>query len=345
MKSALWFMWGGRLLCLFGLIYTVLELNRWLAALDPSLLTLAAGTAMIGLGCSLMDAARLKVAREWIAGEVMASWVLLSLSFMSAIVIIVASSIGEPRLMIALVFSGAFLLSGGALYWFGRKSRRPGARVLKSAAQAQDDKDIALVGHLDWRDGTLIQDHAQKPRRIWPGALALAAGLPALGLALFGAYGFGVFGALFTMIGAWLLYTRWAGRKRMSRFGVSTLIIEDRPLHLKNGVKGRLIIPVRPEGKIISARLTCVRRRRVHGKPLRSGGRADDYYTFDTLFDQEISARLTGESRGECEISFEPPKGLPSAAHLVNAVVWKLVVTAEHPGMDYRAEFSLPVRA
>ena len=36
---------------------------------------------------------------------------------------------------------------------------------------------------------------------------------------------------------------------------------------------------------------------------------------------------------------------LPGAMHISNTIVWKLVVKADHPGLNYRAEFRLPIRA
>lgn len=345
MKSAVWLKAGGGLLGVFGLIYAYLELQRWTSGLEFSFLTLTAGLTMTGAGACLMDAGRLKAAREWIAGEVIAAWLLFTLALVSAVAIWVGSTIGDPRMLIAWVFSAAFAAAGGVLYWFGRKSKRPGARVLKSAAQSQDDKDMALVGHLDWRDGTLMQDHAQKPRRIWPGALALAAGLPMLGLTAAGVYGFGVFGAIFTGMGLFLLYRRWAGRHRMSQFGISVLVLEERPILLKNGVKGQLIIPVRPQSDQVSAHLSCVRRRRVPAKRHRGKEIRKAYDTFDTLYEHMQQIALTGQGTGKSEFAFFPSADLPNAVHRANTIVWKLVVTADHPGLNYRAEFSLPVRA
>ncbi len=345
MKSAIWFKAGGALIGVFGLIYAYLELQRWISGLEFSFLNLTIGLVMIGAGASLLDAGRLKSAREWIAGEVIAAWVLFTLALVSAVAIGVGSTIGDPRMKIAWVFSAAFALIGGTLYYFGRKSKRPGARVLKSAAQAQDDKDMALVGHLDWRSGTLVQDHAQRPRRIWPGGLALAVGLPMLGLTAAGLYGFGAFGAIFTGIGLFLLYRRWAGRQRMSTFGISVLNLEEYPILLKNGVNARLIIPVSPMADRVTAHLSCVRRRRVPAKRSRGKVIREAYDTFDTLYESEQLIDLTGENPGTCDISFRPPLDLPAAIHVAITVVWKLVVTADNPGMDYRAEFRLPVRA
>ena len=190
-----------------------------------------------------------------------------------------------------------------------------------------------------------MQDHAQRPRRIWPGALALAVGLSMLGLTASGLYGFGVFGAVFTGIGLFLLYRRWAGRHRMSRFGVSVLVLDDHPIHLENGVKAQLVIPERPEGAEIKAYLSCVRRRRVPAKRYNGKEIRKAYDTFDTLYKDMQRIDLTGQGTGKCDISFYPPSDLPSAIHNANTIVWKLVVAADHPGMDYRAEFRLPVRS
>ena len=345
MKSAIWFKAGGGLIGAFGLIYTYLELQRWISGLEFSFLNLTIGLVMIGAGASLLDAGRLKAAREWIAGEVIAAWVVLTLAFVSAVAIGVGSTIGDPRMKIAWVFSAAFVAVGATLYYFGRKSKRPGARVLKSAAQAQEDSDMALVGHLDWRSGTLVQDHAQRPRRIWPGALALAVGLPMLGLTASGLYGFGVFGAVFTGIGLFLLYRRWAGRHRMSQFGISALILEEQPIHLGNGVRTQLVIPERPQGDQIEANLSCVRRRRVPAKRYNGKEIRKAYDTFDTLYENTQHIELTGENPGTCEIAFYPSSDLPGAMHISNTIVWKLVVKADHPGLNYRAEFRLPIRA
>lgn len=219
---------------------------------------------MAGAGCSLMDAGRLKRAYQGIAGEMIAGWTLLSLAFTSAIVIIAATQTHEPRLAIALVFSAAFLVAGGTLYWFGRKDERSKGRKIRSVAQTEDDRDRSLVGHLDWRDGTVEEEEAQRPRRLWPAALAVAAGAPMLGLAATGAYGFGVFGAVFTGIGLFLAYRRWAGRRRMLKFGISVFILQDRPIRLKNGVVGRLLIPNAIGIRDVAAQLTCVKRRTAY---------------------------------------------------------------------------------
>jgi hypothetical protein len=307
MKSAVWFTWAGRLLCLFGLVYLGREFWNWRSGFEPSLLALTAGGVMAGAGCSLMDAGRLKRAYQGIAGEMIAGWTLLSLAFTSAIVIIAATQTHEPRLAIALVFSAAFLVAGGTLYWFGRKDERSKGRKIRSVAQTEDDRDRSLVGHLDWRDGTVKEEEAQRPRRLWPAALAVAAGAPMLGLAATGAYGFGVFGAVFTGIGLFLAYRRWAGRRRMLKFGISVFILQDRPIRLKNGVVGRLLIPNAIGIRDVTAQLTCVKRRTAY-RASRSGEPSKSYVTFDHLHDETISFPVESGKTGMADISFDPPK-------------------------------------
>lgn len=344
MKTAVWLTWGGRLLCLFGLIYLAREVWNWRSGFEPSLLGLAAGGVMAGAGCALMDAGRLKRAFQGIAGEMIAGWVLLTLSFTSAIVIIAATQTHEPRLMIALVFSAAFLAAGGTLYWFGRRNEKASGRKMRSVAQTEDDRDRKLVGHLDWRDGTIEEEEAQRPRRLWPAALALAAGAPMLGLTAAGAYGFGVFGVIFAGIGLFLAYRRWAGRRRMLRYGISVLIIQDRPIRLKNGVAGRLLIPNATEIREVTAQLTCVKRRKAY-RPRRTGQQSKSYVTFDRLHDETTRVPVDGEVTGMAEIAFDPPGiHLESRYHGTPAVFWELKVRADTPGLDYSARFVLPVR-
>lgn len=299
---------------------------------------------MAGAGVSLMDAGRLKRAYQGIAGEMIAGWALLTLAFTSAIVITAATQTHEPRLMIALVFSAAFLAAGGTLYWFGRKTEWRRGRKLRSVAQTEDDRDRRLVGHLDWRDGTVEEEDAQRPRKLWPVALALAAGAPMLGLTAAGAYGFGVFGALFTGAGLFLAYRRWSGRRRMLRYGISVLIIEDRPIRPKNGISGRLLIPKAGDIGVVTAQLTCVKRRRVH-QSRGLGKSSKSYDTFDRLHDVTTTFPVTGDEPGVANIAFDPPEtNLESRYRGSTAVFWELKVRADTPGLDYGAKFVLPVR-
>ena len=158
------------------------------------------------------------------------------------------------------------------------------------------------------------------------------------------AYGFGVFGAVFTGIGLFLAYRRWAGRRRMLKFGISVFILQDRPIRLKNGLVGRLLIPNAIGIRDVTAQLTCVKRRTAY-RASRSGEPSKSYVTFDHLHDETISFPVEGGKTGMADISFDPPKThLESHYHGMPAVFWELKVRADTPGLDYAAKFVLPVR-
>ena len=130
----------------------------------------------------------------------------------------------------------------------------------------------------------------------------------------------------------------------MQRFGISVFIIQDRPIRLKNGISGRLLIPKAMDIGEVSAQLTCVKRRRVH-KPGRAGEASKSYDTFDRLHDQTISFPVMGDAPGIVSITFEPPETyLESRYHGSTAVFWELKVRADTPGLDYSAKFVLPVK-
>lgn len=301
--------------------------------------------ALVTAGLCLINAWRRLRSRRSFGLKFLIGWGMLSLGAISAAAIYVHTWI-DPRIVIALVFSGAFALIGLFLALAGDAPLR---RPLRSERQRRDAADEALTGDLDWRDGHLEEDAAKGPGRAWWPAIlgvgflwviALISGelRPVLAVLAISAAFLG-----------WLAWARWRRRLRLARYGTSRFTPPALPIRLTDGVAGRIEVPHPPTAPVVEARLRCVHRhyRSDRSRPFRSqrGGAR-----IDVLFDETEQVPIRD---GVAEIAFATPGNLPPSRDGGGAAVfWRLTVRAvggpeargslKTPG--YAASFLLPVR-
>ncbi|MDT8449660.1 MAG: hypothetical protein RQ847_05735 [Wenzhouxiangellaceae bacterium] len=135
----------------------------------------------------------------------------------------------------------------------------------------------------------------------------------------------------------------WAVREaiRKHRYGDSRLRLDSVPVPLGGMLQATVDIPVRLEGRELAVQFACVHRYRTGtGKNRRTREK--------TLWEdrQRFAARSgDGPGRTSARIEMRLPGDRPVARDedADDRIVWRLEVTSEEPGVDYKAVFELPV--
>jgi hypothetical protein len=153
--------------------------------------------------------------------------------------------------------------------------------------------------------------------------------------------------SFFCLIGLCLLV--WAVRRTWAwlRFGGSVLELASTPGVIGGTLEGQIqtgvqIVPTKPMQLVLS----CIRETRVE-RGTRSNREND--ITRDTLWETDRSVsvgRLTQGPRGlAIPVRIAIPYGLPSSddSDMDNRIRWQLVVFCDLPGIDFRADFQVPV--
>lgn len=151
------------------------------------------------------------------------------------------------------------------------------------------------------------------------------------------------FGLLFPLIGAGLLAHAFLQTLRWRKFGDSTLALASTPAAPGGRLVGaiRTGAGLRPEGGFRLA-LTCVRR-------VTSGSGKERSVSETILWrgDRTMTGSLPGDDpmRPDIPVSFEiPADAAPTRGEdSVDRILWNLSVDAELPGLDYHADFEVPV--
>lgn len=153
--------------------------------------------------------------------------------------------------------------------------------------------------------------------------------------------------SLFCLIGVCLLV--WAIRRTWAwlRFGNSVLELASTPGVIGGTLEGRIQTGVRTlPTKPVQLVLSCIRERRVE-RGTRCNRESD--ITRNTVWETDRSVsvgRLTQGPRGlEIPVRIAIPYGLPGSddSDMNNRILWQLVVSCEVPGIDFRADFQVPV--
>jgi hypothetical protein len=204
----------------------------------------------------------------------------------------------------------------------------------------------------DWAEGKVVQEGAGQSGMligfaiVWNvfswGFLALwAAGEPAWPRVLL----------LFPAVGVAIAVLAVRARIREKKFGTSVVECRTMPAWLGERFEGTVEtgVPLRGRGeKAFTVRLRCVRRssRTVRG----SDGRGETRVSEETLWEHEETVRGAVAAKGptfQVRLELRIPDGLP-ATELVpddDRPLWRLQLRAEDEGVDYAADFEIPVYA
>jgi len=160
----------------------------------------------------------------------------------------------------------------------------------------------------------------------------------------------GVLAAVLALFAGLLLVYAWSMRRHRQKFGRSQLVLERTPAFLGDVLSGEVETGIREDAAPLGGfhvRLRCMHR----WKELRrgtGGTTGDTIRRIDVLWEaeQQTDGRVRAEDGGiSIPVRFElpadqAPTTLPPSDR---GVVWVLAVTAEMEGLDYRAEFEVPV--
>jgi hypothetical protein len=235
--------------------------------------------------------------------------------------------------LFALIFGGVgFGLMIGGVY--GRRKLR------QEQARQQSSPDEPWRWRGDWASGRVVATNRQTMAGAWVFALFWNGVSSFVWFALPGELAKGnrlaLVGLLFPLVGLGILI--WAIRAtwRWRRFGQSTLELAAIPAPLGGQLCG-LITSQHPlqQAQSVRLRLTCIRR--------ESNGKS----TTDRLL-WEDEKRLDADavrSTGGVPVFFNiPADGEPaSPATSLPRVVWRLEARASLPGVDYAAQFEVPI--
>ena len=241
----------------------------------------------------------------------------------------------------------------------GRRVFRPTDFVYVDANATDEEVEAAKAAWLreqwrkrrDWVTGRIIsQDERARPLVLATTVLWSAfAVLLVVGALVFGA-SVGILAVIFVIFAGALLFYAWTMRRHRRKFGRSQLVLQRTPAFLGDVLSGEVETGI-PEGAApfngFHIRLRCMHR----WKELRrgtGGTTGDTIRRMDVLWEaeQRTDGRVRAEDGGiSIPVRFElpadqPPATLPPSGR---GIVWELAVTAEMDGLDYRAEFEVPV--
>ncbi len=239
---------------------------------------------------------------------------------------------------LAFVFVGCGLMAGAV---FGRH------RIALEAKSAWEYPDEPWKWRPDWAQGHVTDGSKNDLLGITTFAIlwnlvAFPAGVLVFGRGVNEGQPYAVVALLFPAFGLGL--AAWAVRAalRVRRFGVSRLVLDAVPVPVGRTLSGtvRTRFEAPPEGGFAFT-LSALRTTR--------GGPDNDTST-RVLWQEEAHAegRLVSEEGGVrvvAPVAIRIPSDAPSTDHSTadDEVAWRLEVTADAPGVDYRAVFEVPV--
>ncbi len=149
-------------------------------------------------------------------------------------------------------------------------------------------------------------------------------------------------GLLFPLVGVGLIVWAVLLWKRWRRFGCTRLVLKTMPAALGGALEAHLELPsALPSDAELDLRLSCVHRR-VSGSG-KNRSTHEDY-----LWQDDLRIELAGARRmpgGHLPVRFRLPADQPQSdwAKARSQIIWRLDVSSDIPGVDYRAQFDLPV--
>ncbi len=156
---------------------------------------------------------------------------------------------------------------------------------------------------------------------------------------------------VFPAVGIAIAVLAVRARIREKKFGTSVIVCRTMPAWLGERFEGTVEtgVPLRGRGeKAFAVRLRCVRRssRTVRG----SDGRSETRVSEETLWEHEETVRGAVSPKGptfQVRLDLRIPESLP-ATELVpddDRPLWRLQLRAEDEGVDYAADFEIPIYA
>jgi hypothetical protein len=148
---------------------------------------------------------------------------------------------------------------------------------------------------------------------------------------------------MFPVIGAFLLYRAIRLSLELRKFGVSNFVMSSIPGVVGGKLEGFIDASFDPRSaRAVSVKLTCIHRtvrQSSEGDSIKESIVWQDEQTFET------GQVLPGPSGCRIPVLFQIPfDALETNINNMNdAIQWRLSVTAEVPGIDYAAQFDVPV--
>lgn len=237
--------------------------------------------------------------------------------------------------LVFLTFSAGFL----ALGLVGYRTARQRLELREANPEAP------WLSRQDWQERRLKSKGASGAVLLWIMAVAFVGiSLPVV-LAIPGEWQSGnkpvLIALLFPVVGLGLGVAAARATIRHRKFGVSELELHTLPGVLGGTLSGAIEIPskVRPEGGF-KLRLVCVRR--------TTSGSGKNRSTHESVVWEEQKTILKDYLEPEPDqtglpVFFNIPYDLPESRDGNPAIIWRLEVSADVPGVDYAATFEVPV--
>jgi len=224
---------------------------------------------------------------------------------------------------------------------------RSAAVEIDVSKPADDCSDEPWLGHKDWASRRLKDGAGREALRAW--GFGLAFGIPAAAVGVLIAWVVAnednyriLLAAPIPLAGIYMVTRAVQATLRYLRYGSSAFELEALPGVVGHGLSGTLRTRARAQGnEPFRATLSCLRL-------INSGNTQASSERL--LWRQEL--RVVGRSERDgaggrtiVPLAFTIPGHVEptDAGNAFNDIVWRLAVTLEMPGVDYRASFEVPV--
>ena len=228
---------------------------------------------------------------------------------------------------------------------------RGGAAYVGVADARDDGSDQPWLWRKDWASSRLRDGAGREALRAW--GFGLAFGIPALATGVLIAWVVAnednyriLLATPLPLAGIYMLIRAVRATLRYFRYGSSTFELETLPGVVGHALSGTLRTWARPEGnEPFRATLSCLRL-----ITCESGTGNAQAPSERLLWQQELRVVGRGERDGAggrtiVPLAFTIPGHVEptDADDAFNQIVWRLAVTLEMPGVDYRTSFEVPV--
>ncbi len=194
----------------------------------------------------------------------------------------------------------------------------------------------------DWASGR-IQDEARgQTRVIWAfaGFWNLVA-IPGGAMAVYGAMTSGdllpLLGLVFPAVGLLLLWAALRASIRHRKYGTTELTLDAVPVPVGGTLDAAVRLPPGLTGLELETRLTCLSR-------VTTGSGKNRSTREEVRWEDRGRIALSGRGGDEVRIRFPIPADAPGwDQEATPAVIWRLHLSADVPGVDYHASFEVPV--
>jgi len=239
-------------------------------------------------------------------------------------------------------FAALFITGAGLFLVFGIRSHRKNETRLKFQEQ---HPDTPWLWRTEWRDGRIRSKDGKSAILLWIMAVAFVGiSLPAV-LAIPREWEKGnkpiLIALAFPLAGLGLGVAAARATIRTRKFGSSELELHTLPGVLGGALSGALEIPAKVRAETgFKVRLACIQRTTSGSGKNRSTHERVLWEEEKTILRDflEVETNRTG-----LPVFFNVPFDQPQSQDGNPAVVWRLEVRADVPGVDYAAQFEVPV--